>query len=60
MRHALSHNKDKSKPRLLIADSIKGKGVDFMENDLAWHYKSPDRKQLKLALRQLGEVVDNA
>ena len=60
VRHALSHHKDKSKPRLLIADSIKGKGVDFMENNLAWHYKSPDRRQLKLALRQLGEIVDNA
>ena len=28
----------KSKPTVIIADTIKGKGVDFMENDPAWHY----------------------
>jgi transketolase len=42
------------KPSFLIARTIKGKGVDFMENNLLWHYKSPDAAQAAEALRQLG------
>ncbi len=40
-------------PRALIAHTVKGKGVSFMENDLAWHYKSPDTAQLAAALAEL-------
>lgn len=42
------------RPSCLIARTTKGKGVHFMENQLAWHYKSPDARQLEDALRQLG------
>lgn len=41
------------KPSCLIAHTIKGKGVDFMESQLSWHYKSPDEGQTKSALAQL-------
>jgi transketolase len=41
------------KPGCLIAHTIKGKGVDFMQDKLAWHYKSPDATQVTEALRQL-------
>lgn len=41
------------KPSCLIAHTIKGKGVDFMEDRLAWHYKSPNADQLAEALRQV-------
>jgi transketolase len=41
------------KPCCLIADTIKGKGVDFMENSLAWHYKSPSDAELREGLKQL-------
>lgn len=41
------------KPCLLIAHTIKGKGVSFMENKVEWHYKSPTDDQLQLALREL-------
>ena len=41
------------KPSCLIAHTIKGKGVDFMENNLQWHYSSPKPDQLAEALRQL-------
>ena len=41
------------KPHLVIANTIKGKGVDFMENTVSWHYKSPNKLQLKEALNQL-------
>jgi transketolase len=41
------------KPKVIIADTIKGKGVDFMENQLLWHYKSPNKEQLENAIGQL-------
>lgn len=42
-------------PTVIIADTVKGKGVSFMENRLEWHFKSPDEEQLKIALEELGE-----
>ena len=42
-----------NKPKVIIADTIKGKGVDFMENKILWHYKSPTKKQLDIALKIL-------
>jgi transketolase len=41
------------KPSLVLAHTVKGKGVGFMENELAWHYKSPDAQQLASALAEL-------
>lgn len=43
------------KPRAIIAHTVKGKGVSFMENELAWHYKSPSAQQLQQALNELGD-----
>lgn len=37
-------------PTCLIANTIKGKGVNFMENSLTWHYKSPTISELALAI----------
>lgn len=42
-------------PTLILAHTVKGKGISFMENDLAWHYRSPDAAQLAQALAELGE-----
>ncbi len=42
------------KPSVLIAHTVKGKGVSFMENRLAWHYKAPDAEQLRQAFHELG------
>jgi transketolase len=42
------------KPTALIAHTVKGKGVTFMENRLSWHYQSPDDGQLAQALLELG------
>jgi transketolase len=41
------------KPAVIIAHTVKGKGVDFMENELLWHYKSPTEEQLNEALKQI-------
>jgi transketolase len=42
------------RPSVLIAHTVKGKGVGFMENQLAWHYKSPNAAELAQALSELG------
>lgn len=47
------NNLHKNKPYVIIAHTIKGKGISFMENKLAWHYKSPNREQYNLALKEL-------
>lgn len=44
---------DNHLPTVIIANTIKGKGVDFMENNLLWHYKSPDEAQYLKAKSQL-------
>ena len=45
----------KNKPSIVIAHTIKGKGVSFMENKVEWHYKSPNPDQLAAALQELGD-----
>lgn len=42
-------------PKCVILDTVKGKGVSFMENSLAWHYKSPNSEQLAAALAELED-----
>ena len=42
-------------PTVIIANTIKGKGVSYMENNLAWHYKSPNDEQLKTAMEEIGQ-----
>lgn len=44
-----------SKPKCIIAHTIKGKGVSFMENKLLWHYKSPNSEEYKLAMNELNK-----
>lgn len=44
----------KGKPVVIIADTIKGKGVDFMENVAGWHGKSPSIDEMNKGLEQLG------
>lgn len=48
----------KGKPSVLIANTVKGKGVSFMEGDCAWHGTAPNAEQLEKALAEVnGEVV---
>lgn len=41
------------RPSLILAHTVKGKGVSFMEDDLTWHYRSPDDEQLAAALQEI-------
>jgi transketolase len=43
------------KPKVIIAHTIKGKGVSFMENNLEWHYRWPDARDLEKALEELKD-----
>ena len=44
------------KPSVLIAHTIKGKGVSFMENKIEWHYKSPSEYDLRLAIKEINNA----
>ncbi len=44
----------KGKPVVILADTVKGKGVSFMENKAGWHGKTPNRDELDTALKELG------
>ncbi|MDD6056896.1 MAG: transketolase [Clostridiales bacterium] len=43
----------KEQPRLIIANTIKGKGVSFMENVPIWHYRMPNEEELQLVKKEL-------
>ncbi len=44
----------KGKPTCIIAKTIKGKGVSFMENKAEWHGKAPSEEEYKIAMEELG------
>lgn len=41
------------KPSLIMAETTKGKGVSFMENDILWHYRTPQGEEYEAALKEL-------
>src|SRR5206468_7223653 len=41
------------RPSCVVAHTVKGKGVSFMEDQLLWHYRAPDTDELARALREL-------
>ena len=43
-------------PNCIIAHTVKGKGVSFMENSVLWHYRTPQNEEYTAALRELGEA----
>ena len=45
----------KEKPVCIIAKTIKGKGISYMENKAEWHGKAPNEEQYELALKELEE-----
>ena len=43
----------KDKPVCIIAKTIKGKGISYMENQVGWHGKAPNEEQYKMAMEEL-------
>jgi transketolase len=48
---------DAERPTCVIADTIKGRGVSFMENQVLWHYRAPKGAEFVAAMRELGVEV---
>ena len=46
---------ESAKPLVIIADTIKGKGVSYMEDNFLWHYKSPNDDELTQAMEELSK-----
>lgn len=46
----------KDKPNMIVANTIKGKGVSFMENKVEWHYKSPRDENYLKAIEELERL----
>jgi len=44
----------KGKPTMIIANTVKGKGVSFMENEVDWHGNAPSKEQAEQALAELA------
>lgn len=44
-------------PKVIIANTIKGKGVSYMENKVAWHYKCPNKEQLTEAIKEINQTL---
>ena len=47
------NKRPRNKPKVIIAHTIKGKGVSFMEDTVEWHYKNPSDHDLEIALKEL-------
>ncbi len=58
IRSALKEAKSiKGKPTVIIAKSVKGKGVSYMENQAAWHGAAPNKEQYEIAIKELDEKI---
>ena len=51
--------KDKNRPNLIIANTTKGAGISFMENQVSWHHKVPSQSEYDLAINELNEALEN-
>ncbi|MDO4380159.1 MAG: transketolase [Clostridia bacterium] len=47
----------KGKPTCIVAKTVKGKGVSFMENQCDWHGSAPNAEQYEQAMKELGEAL---
>ena len=49
----------KDKPTVIIARSVKGKGVSYMENKCEWHGQAPKEEQYKIAISELEKIAES-
>jgi len=50
-------NKSTTKPTAIIAETVKGKGVSFMENQVGWHGSAPNDEQFDIAMKELEDKL---
>ena len=48
----------KGRPSIIIARTVKGKGVYFMENKAEWHGKAPSEEEYNMAMKQLESKIN--
>jgi transketolase len=53
LKAALTGEWDQGKPRCVVAQTVKGKGLSLMENNPAWHWRMPSKKELRVFVREL-------
>ena len=49
-------NAGSRKPSVILAHTVKGKGVSFMENNILWHYRTPQGEEYDAALKELEAI----
>lgn len=60
LRAAFSEAREKGgKPAVILAKTIKGKGVGFMEDNAGWHGKAPNAEQYEVAMAELNAVIES-
>ena len=60
LKTAFAKQFDNNKPKVIIANTIKGYGIPFMENDILWHYRFPhDGWEYDLAVNELHKIKPN-
>ena len=47
----------KGKPSVIVANSVKGKGVSFMEDQVSWHGSAPNAEQYEQAMNELTQAL---
>ena len=52
--NAVERAKASNRPYVIIANTVKGKGISFMENNAGWHGKAPNDEQFEAAMTELG------
>lgn len=55
LKRQLSIANDTQRPTCLIAHTVKGKGISFMENNVLWHYRTPQGQEYRAAVAELEE-----
>ena len=54
IKNAFDRTKCMNNPNIIIAHTIKGKGISFMEDDNNWHYRIPNKEELENAINELN------
>ena len=52
--NAIEEAKKSDRPTAILANTIKGKGVSFMENNAGWHGKAPKKEEFEQAMKELA------
>lgn len=53
--NSIDNTNNSQKPNIIIAKTIKGKGVSFMENSAGWHGKAPSEEEYNIAMKELSK-----